>query len=213
MVHDERSRAFAMPTRAVDRSTWRDKAVRLYDPRSNPAQSVGNCTMCAKAMQFNAVGNRRAGIVLGMGWALDGYRAVTRIDPFPGQWEPDDTGSSGLASCKAAQQSGDGGEYRWLFGGADEVVQNIMEGYAISAGTWWYGDMFEANGTFAGLPIFAPTGGQVGGHQYVLRGYDKDSDLVLGRCWWGGIRDFWIFRENLDMLLRDGGDAHWQARA
>ena len=77
-----------------------------------------------------------------------------------------------------------GGEYRWLFGGADEVVQNVMEGRVISVGTWWYDAMFypDADG------LVQPRGGQVGGHQYVIRGYDKSSDWVLGRCWWGSAR-------------------------
>lgn len=211
MVHDERSRAFAVPRTAVDRSSWRDKAIRLYDPRVNPNQSVGNCTMCAKAMQMNSIGNRKTGRVLGMAWATEGYRVVTRIDPFPGQWEPDDTGSSGLASCKAAQQMGVGGAYQWEFGGADGVIQNIMEGRAMSNGTWWMGDMFgPSGGTYAGLPIVSPTGGRVGGHQYIARGYDRERDLVLCRCWWGGFRDFWMKRTDFDALLRDGGDSHFQ---
>jgi hypothetical protein len=36
----------------------------------------------------------------------------------------------------------------------------------------------------------------------------------LGRCWWGpDFRDFWISRANLDQLLGEDGDAHWQAAA
>lgn len=212
-VHDERSRAFPLTT-VVDRTTWRDKAIRLYDPLPNPNQRVGCCTGVAKASQFNAVGNRRTGVVLGMADAERIYSRNTQIDPWEGSWPPEDTGSSGLASAKTAIEFGLGGEYRWIFGGADEVVAHVMDGHAISVGTWWYWHMFSGTaGSFAGLPVIKPTGGLAGGHQYLIRGYDFGQDLVLGRCWWGDFRDFWIKRTDLDSLLRDGGDAHWQQRA
>jgi hypothetical protein len=212
-VHDEASRAFALPV-SVDRSLWRDKAIRLYDPIPNPNQPVGCCTGVGKCCQFNAVGNRKTGVVLNMDDAIRIYSRNTQIDPWPGSYPPDDTGSSGLASCKTAVEFGLGGEYRWLFGGADEVIQAVMNGQVISVGTWWYWDMFDASGGyFLSRPVITPTGGQAGGHQYVIRGYDKGQDLALGRCWWGDFRDFWIKRADLDALLRDGGDAHFQRRA
>lgn len=205
-VHDERSRSFPMLA-SVDRSSWRDKSVRVYDPIPNPNQTVGCCTGVAKSVQLNSVGNRVAGRVLNMDDALRLYSKASAIDPFPGAWPPEDTGSSSLASCKAAQFFGLAGEYRWIFGGADEVVQNVMEGRVISVGTWWYWDMFYPWTTGG---IARPTGGKAGGHQWAVRGYDVDRDLVLGRCWWGDFKDFWIKRSDLDALLRDEGDAHFQ---
>lgn len=207
-VHDERSRAHPMAT-TVDRSTWRDKMIRLYEPIPNPKQWVGSCTGVAKCSQLNAVGNRRKGRVRNMLDAERLYSRSTEIDPWVGTWPPDDTGSSALASCKAAAEFGLAvPEYRWLFGGADEVVQNVIEGRVISVGSWWHWDMFNTD-----FPLLKVAGGVAGGHQYVIRGYDKDNDWVLGRCWWGEFRDFWLRRADLDTLLRDGGDAHWQATA
>lgn len=207
-VHDPRSRAFPMMV-TVDRSLWRDKAIRLYEPFPNPYQRVGCCTGVAKASQLNAVGNRVSGRVLNLTDAERMYSRNSEIDPFPGTWPPTDTGSSGLASAKTAIEFGWAtDEYRWIFGGADEVVQNIMEGRVISAGTWWYWSMFVRDSL--GRITVSEAEGQAGGHQYVLRGYDLSSDYVLGRCWWGDFRDFWIKRTDLDMLLRDGGDAHYQ---
>jgi hypothetical protein len=206
-VHDPASRGFAMRV-TVDRSTWRDKSIRLYEPIPNPNQRVGCCTGVAKCSQFNAIGNRKKGVVLKMADAERIYSRNSQIDPWPGSWPPTDTGSSGLASAKTAIEFGLGGEYRWLFGGADEVIQAVMMGEVISVGTWWYWGMFDQDAT----GLIRPTGGQAGGHQYVIRGYDADKDLALGRCWWGGFRDFWISRTDLDSLLRDGGDAHWQRR-
>lgn len=206
-VHDERSRAFASPVE-VDKSTWKSKAIRLYEPTPNPNQEVGCCTGVSKSSQLNAVGNRVTGRVLGMGNALSIYHIATQIDPWDGEYPPDDTGSSGLASAKAAQRLGLAGEYQWLFGGADEVVQNIIQGRVISVGTWWYWSMFDKSRS--GL-IGPATGGKAGGHQYVIRGYYEPKDWVLGRCWWGPtFRDFYMPRTQLNDLLMDGGDAHFQ---
>ena len=170
-------------------------------------------------MQLNAVGNRVKGRVLAMADAHRCYARSTEIDPWEGTFtfDPatgrtggDDTGSSGLASCKAAQEQGLGGSYYWVFGGADAVVQNIMDGRVVSIGTWWTESMFDLDAD--GRVV--PAGEIVGGHQYAARGYDARRDWVLCRCWWGDtFRDFWISREDLHRLLMDGGDAHWQMSA
>ncbi len=212
-VHDPKSRAFPVGI-DIDRSTWRDKRVRLIDPRVNPRQCHGECTGCAKTMEFNAIRNRIKGQVLKMDTAHEIYSLATKIDPWAGSWPPDDTGSSGLAAAKAAQRLGLGGEYRHVFRGADEVVQLIQtggpdgKGRVVNCGTWWFMDMFAANAE----GIIEPTGSRVGGHMYIARGYEVERDLVLIRCWWGIYRDVWIRREHLNDLLMDGGDAHIQDR-
>lgn len=207
LVHDPRSKAF--PTRvAIDKSKWITKTVRIYDPSKNPNQCHGECTGCAKSMEMNAVGNRVMGVVFNMDGAHKFYGLATKLDPWEDEWPPTDTGSSGLAAAKAAQQLGVGGEYRHVFGGADEVVQLIQEGRVVNVGTWWYADMFYP--TTKG--IIAPTGNQVGGHQYIARGYNVKLDMVMIRCWWGTYRDVLISREHLHELLMDGGDAHVQDR-
>jgi hypothetical protein len=194
----------------VDTSTWNDKRIRLYDPRPNPNQCHGECTGCAKCMQLNAVGNRVTGRVLTMYNAHLIYSLASTLDPWAGSWAPpswEDTGSSGLASSKAAQQLNLAGAYRWVFGGADEAIQTVIDGDAVSVGTWWYGNMFEMDS--AGF--VEPTGGRVGGHQWILRGYVERLDAGVGRCWWGDeFRDFRIRRSHLNDLLMDDGDAHVQ---
>lgn len=159
-------------------------------------------------MEFNSAGNRVRGVVLGKNHAHRFYSKATTIDPFDGVWPDEDTGSSGIAAAKAAKALGFGGEYRHVFGGADEVVQLIMQGRVVNVGTWWYDNMFSPNAS----GIISATGPQVGGHQYIARGYDKPRDLVKIRCWWGTFRDVWITRSDLNALLLDGGDAHIQDR-
>jgi hypothetical protein len=206
-VHDSRSKAF--PARLlVDKSKWHSKTIRIYDPKRNPNQCHGECTGVAKCVQMNAVGNRVKGVTFGMDQAHAFYHLSTELDPFDGTWPPDDTGSSGLASAKAAQKLGIGGEYRHVFNGADGVVEQIMADDVVSVGTWWYEGMFNQNAQ----GIIEPTGPQVGGHQYAVRGYDAEDDLLIIRCWWGDFRDAKIKRTHLDELLHDGGDAHVQDR-
>jgi hypothetical protein len=146
------------------------------------------------------------------------YTLATRLDPFPGQMPEQDTGSSGLAAAKAARQLGLlSGDYRWLFGGADEVVQHLMDPRTrtpVSIGTWWYEGLFRQrmDATHA-MPLVEPTGRRVGGHQYTARGYHKPTDTVGIRCWWGaGYRDVRIKRLHLHDLLMDDGDAHVAVR-
>ena len=207
ITHDPASRGFAMRAN-IDRSTWRNKRIGVYDPKPNPNQTIGNCTGVSKCVMFNAIGNRKKGVVLKMADAVRIYSLATKIDPFPGTYAPDDTGSNGLAASKAAQQLGLGGEYRWLFGGADEVVQTIMAGQIVSVGTNWYESMFRKDSANR----VAIAGSVAGGHQWTVRGYDADRDLILGRCWWGDYKDFWIKRVDLDRLLHEDGDAHVQKR-
>jgi hypothetical protein len=215
VVHDPASRGF--PMRAADTTTWRSRTIRLYDPAKNPEQDVGCCTGCDKAMDGNAAGNRVAGRVLKYADALRLYSLASQFDPWPGWFNistgRDDTGSSGLAASKAAQQLKLGGEYRWaLAGGADAVVQQIIDGRTVGVGTWWPEGMFDRKPVpgRAGQFMVEPTGARAGGHQYRAHGYDVHLDAVLIRCWWGDYRDVWVKRTHLAELLADDGDAHTQ---
>lgn len=207
LVHDPRSKGF--PSRVVvDKPSWVTRMIRIHDPQVNPRQCHLECTGCAKAMEFNAVGNRVGGVTLDKDDAHKIYSLASQLDPWEGAWPPNDTGSSGLAAAKAAKKLGLGGEYRHLFGGADEVVQLIQMGRVVNIGVWWYGGMFHPTST----GIVMPTGKQVGGHQFLARGYHAPLDLVAIRCWWGKYRDVFLHREHLHKLLMDGGDAHIQNR-
>lgn len=204
-VHDPLSRGWPLSI-SLERNQWRSKLIRIYDPRPNPNQCHGECTGVAKAMQLNAKGNRVKGAVLNMDMAHKLYSLASTLDPWPGAWPPKDTGSSGLASAKAAVQLNLGGEYRHVFRGADEVIELIQKGRAVSVGTWWTEDMFDPDHE----GIIEPTGARAGGHQYLARGYELKRDLVRIRCWWGNYRDVWIRRTHLNDLIMDGGDAHVQ---
>lgn len=206
VVHDERSRRFEAPRRAVVR---RNKVHRIYDPRPNPNQVRGNCTGCAETMMANTVGNRVAGSVLGMGIADKIYSRATELDPWPGSWPPTDTGSSGTAAAKAAVELGIGESYEWYFG-VDATLDGLQF-YALSVGTWWTFDMFNPDPKTLRV---RPTGGKAGGHQWLLRGHDVSASKTIGKqivegaCWWGGYHYFRMTVDDFADLLADDGDVH-----
>lgn len=211
-VHDPRSRDYEFgPARTVvtpdelQRRTWRH---RIYDPVRTPRQRLGCCTCVDQCVKANAIGNRVPGVVLKMDDAERLYARATQLDPFPGEWPPTDTGSSGLAACKAAQEAGIIERYEWIFAGPQAVLAALRE-RPVGVGTWWYYDMFQPD---PDTLLVTPTGGKAGGHQWTLVGWNAHLQAFEGRCWWGddfGQRGlFRIAYRDLAALLADDGDAH-----
>lgn len=216
-VQDQRSRAFARGL-TLDPTAWRTTTIRTSDPLPNPNQPNGCCTGVSECVQGNSAGVPSVQRRLTMDDAQAIYTLATTLDPFAGQMPEQDTGSSGLAAAKAARSLGLlSGGYRWLFGGADEVVQHLVspERTPVSIGTWWHEGMMRPQRQWDDkhpLPLVEPTGRRVGGHQFTARGYHKPTDTIVIRCWWGAYRDVRVKRSHLDDLLRDDGDAHVTVR-
>ncbi len=214
VVHDPASRNY--PLRAAPLTELPATAVRhrIYGPRQTPRQRIGCCTGVDQMIKCNAAGNRRTGIVLGMAEAERCYSRASQIDPWPGSWPPQDTGSSGLAACKAAQEQGLISGYEWLFAGARQVLAAVVggngaPGRCVGVGTWWYDDMFRPDPTTL---LVRPTGPRVGGHQWTITGWEPRYQALEALCWWGpefGDRGrFRITLDHLDQLLAEDGDAH-----
>lgn len=195
--HDQRSRAFAItrtdtPLRSV---SW-----KRHVPPFDQGQ-LGSCT-----------GNAMAGVLSTAPFthrytetrAVTLYEAATRLDNVPGAYPPDDTGSSGLAVAKAAQQTGLISSYRHAFG-IEDTLHALQQGACI-AGTNWYSDMDtpDADG-------LVRVGGAVrGGHEYALVGVDMEAQRVLAvNSWgtsWGRRGYFSISVEDFTRLLAEQGD-------
>src|SRR6478609_3573621 len=101
--HDERSRNFAAMVPAVKPKTvlWEHTAPVLDQG------ALGSCTGNALAQWLNtdyARGYQFDGMraPLSEAAAVELYSAATRADNVPGHYPPVDTGSSGLAVCRAA---------------------------------------------------------------------------------------------------------------
>lgn len=133
------------------------------------------------------------------------YRAVTRTDPYPGAWEPDDTGSDGLSVAKVLTDSGDIPGYLHAFS-LNDVLQTLMN-LPMITGVYWYSDMF--NPSPEGL--VTPTGSIAGGHEFVVDEYRSDRGWIgFTNSWsanWGVRGRFYMEAEKYGDLLAKDGDA------
>jgi len=108
------------------------------------------------------------------------YPLATRLDPFPGTFPPDDTGSNGQSAWKAATQLGFTNVPLTAISSIDELI-SAMQVVSCMVGVDWYDKMFEPTQT-GELVI----GGKIaGGHQL----HAIQVNLELKRIWfrnsWG----------------------------
>ncbi len=133
------------------------------------------------------------------------YESATKLDKIPGQYPPDDTGSSGLAVAKAAQRMGLISSYHHAFG-LTASLHALARGPIIT-GINWYEGFDKPEGTHAQLKI----SGQVrGGHEVVLDGIDVKTGMVKGtNSWglgWGNAGKFVMSFGTFGRLLKEDGD-------
>lgn len=208
IVHDPESRNYQF-ARAFGPLEFPKSFRHLYyNPLPNPTQTIGNCTGCDAAVKANTRGNRIRNVRLGMEDATRIYSRATQIDPWQGSYPPEDTGSSGLAACKASREQGIIDRYEWIMTGARGVLAALEE-RPVGVGTYWDRNMFEYDPETL---ILKEGGGVAGGHQYTVVGWSKRFHAFDILCWWGpwGRRGLArIGYKHLDeLLLNRNGDAH-----
>src|SRR5580765_8579725 len=99
--HDPRSFAYKAETAAIKSVTHRH-----YGPVFDQGY-LGSCTGNAMAQRLMAVPfHHTLKRALTEQDAIDLYSVATVLDGYPGEYPPDDTGSSGLAVMKAAKKAG-----------------------------------------------------------------------------------------------------------
>lgn len=205
--HDPMSRMFAAPRGA---EPTRDKRHRTYGKKIDQGQ-LGCCVPSTGVHNLNTLPARlliAPQPTLTISHVHDLYRAVTREDPFPGEWEPDDTGSSGLALAKVLKARGLISRYEWGFGFQHGL--SVINERPWMQGTWWTNDMFfpDSDGRVH------PTGGDAGGHEYLWVGVELRSKLTRAdnRSWflnswpnWGVNQFFYMtWDDHAALLARDG---------
>lgn len=199
--HDPRSLAFPAPTTTnVVSKSWRHYGLVLDQG------SLGSCTGNAAAQSLNTAPYHVIGTpTYREPDAVDFYSRATVLDGFTGTYPPDDTGSSGLAVSKVLQERGLISAYTHAFG-LDHLLAALMSGPCI-VGTDWMNDMFNPDS--AG--VVHPTGGVVGGHEYLCNGVNVSSKMLrFVNSWsssWGIRGHFYMSFDDFSVLLNDGGDA------
>jgi hypothetical protein len=197
--HDERSRAFEFQTTSSPHTVlWHHDAPVLDQG------DLGACTGNALAQWVNCAENLGDRAPLTEADAVALYSAATRLDHIPGHYPPDDTGSSGLAVCKAGKRLGYLSAYHWTF--SWDGFLRAMQHAPVIVGTVWYQGMFTPDH----YDFLVPSGGVAGGHEYLILGVDIENEFVtMLNSWgptWGSSGRARIRFADFRSLLADQGD-------
>lgn len=112
-------------------------------------------------------------------FAVNIYEKATQVDNIPGQYPPDDTGSSGLAVAKVAKRLGYITKYSWATT-TSELIYALRTGPVI-VGVPWYESFYEPS--YSGRIHIG--GSIVGGHEFLIRGYNAKKKLFIADNSWG----------------------------
>lgn len=202
--HDSESRRYTYPTAGITISAVRHQR---HIPVWN--QTIGSCTGNAAlgclgtGPLYETVQNQPRFPFTEDG-AVEVYSAATRIDNVPGEYPPDDTGSSGLAAAKVLKQAGLIAGYQHTFTLNDAL--KALQAVPLICGTSWLDGMNTP--TSDGLAHV--TGRELGGHEYVIDEYDPVRGwLGFQNSWsagWGVNGRFYLEAEDFADLLRADGD-------
>lgn len=113
-------------------------------------------------------------------FAVNVYSMATAIDAFPGEYPPDDTGSSGLAVAKAGKNLGLISKYSWVTT-TNGLIAALYKSPVIVGVPWYTG--FYTPGS--GNGVVYPSGKIEGGHEFLIRGYDPKTQLFTADNSWG----------------------------
>jgi hypothetical protein len=135
-------------------------------------------------------------------FAVQLYEDATVIDGSPGQYPPDDTGSSGLAVCKVLKARGTIAGYRHARS-AYGFLQLLQRGPVIQ-GMPWYQAFFapDAHGFIDSSGRWSSSG-IAGGHEVEAIGVDLDENdvfnsvITYANSWGTGWGDRGLFRMRL----------------
>ena len=142
-------------------------------------------------------------------FAVQLYSDATVIDGYPGDYPPDDTGSSGLAICKVLKSRGTISRYRWArtaYG-----LLRLLQAGPVLQGMPWYNAFFEPDAQgFIDADRGWPGSGRAGGHEVEAVGVEINNDdafdsvIIYANSWGTSWGDNGYFR----MRLRTYEDLH-----
>jgi len=201
--HDPRSLAYSAGTAAI-KTIQHKRHGKAFDQGD-----LGSCTGNAMAGVLMTEPFWSSGRTLTEKNAIALYKAATKLDAFPGNYPPDDTGSSGLAVMKAAVNAKYITGYAHTFS-LDQLLGSLVLRPGI-LGVYWY-DSFDTPKPDGECPLKASAKIR-GGHEIEMFGIDAKKKRVwcFNSCGptWGGRRNgtFYFSWKTLTQLLNEKGDA------
>lgn len=213
VVHDQRSRAYALTNRGVPtkRIVW-PRVGPIFDQNTyNNGQGLGCCTACAGYGLLMTQPFDR-GTRFTDQQVQDLYHLETTLDDreIPGVWPPSDTGSAGLYLMKALKRQGHITGYKHAF--SIKAALSALTVGPVAVGTVWLESM---NDPYNGTLHVDPRSTVEGGHEYCIRGFDpRGRGWVLMQNSWGtgwginvsGAGSAWIDLPSFAWLLSQSGD-------
>jgi hypothetical protein len=170
----------------------------------NQGRKLGSCTGNAVAGLLMTDPFYRRGRNLNEKHALEIYKRATHLDPYLGTYEPDDTGSSGLAAMKAAHEKGWLRTYGHAFGLRQALRTLVL--HPVVTGVDWYDGFFDPDSSGR----IKKKGPKTGGHEFLVVGIDVEEKTVRAcNSWgphWGDGGYFTISWDLWDYLLHHDGD-------
>jgi hypothetical protein len=137
-------------------------------------------------------------------YAVGLYSAATKFDPWPGEYEPEDTGSDGLSIAKVLHARGLISGY--MHATSLAAALTALAERVVMVGSSWLNGMFEP-GSDGHLRVAGPS---AGGHEYALDELDVERQRVwIRNSWgeaWGVAGRAWVSWQELGQLLADDGD-------
>ena len=201
--HDPRSWDYAY---ALDPTAYLTSKTHLRVIPIMNQQGFGACTGFAA---LGALGTAPlyatvSGETLDAALAMKIYSEATKIDPFPGTYPPDFTGSDGLSVAKVMKTMGLIAGYQHAFT-IDDALAALQSGPVITGIGWYQGFNYPDKN---GLVHIAGT--KLGGHEVCVVGINVKTKTVTAANSWGpswGKDGFFTFSwADWATLLGEGGD-------
>ena len=208
--HDPKSKAFAFElTRPVQlHSIEHPRFAPIYDQGSEGSCTGNAMAGCLSSGPFCA----SPADALNEEDARRLYHRATFLDNVPGHW-PTDTGSTGLAVCKAAKEEGRIGGYKHAFSVGAALAAMMSTPFIV--GMVWVASFDEVEEGQEELP--PPEGDERGGHEVCARKYDHEKRRIwIDNSWsesWALRGGIWIPLATFEALMHRRGDVTIPHRA
>jgi hypothetical protein len=196
--HDERSRGFAVEAAPLGTLT------SVRHPRRVAPYNQARLGSCVPNTGCGVLSTEPFTHRYHEASAIRYYRKVTAVDPWPGQWPPDDTGSDGLSMAKVFLSEGKIARYDHAF--SLEAALTALQTTAVMIGMSWLTacDNPDADG------LIHYTGSVRGGHEIEADEVDVERRLVgFTNSWgpdWAAAGRFYMSWDDLGTALDDQGD-------